>query len=89
MSGGTSAGNSAASNNLKKSIGRIIISINSEILELLAEYKKVKTGVPLSKKGEIKEESVKKKKEALEDALKNLEPRSGYIEQEKWKSLSR
>jgi hypothetical protein len=32
---------------LKRSIGRIIISINSEILELVEKYKKVKQhGIP-------------------------------------------
>ena len=42
---------SGTSSDLKKSIGRIIININSEILELLSEYKKVKPDVQLSKKG--------------------------------------
>ena len=58
---------------LKKSIGKIIISINSEILELVEEYKKVKQhGVSLSRKGEAREEDVKKKKVALEEALQSM-----------------
>ena len=73
---------------LKKSIGRIIISINSEILELVEEYKKVKQhGIPLSKKGESRAAEVKKKKVALEEALKSIENRPGFVEQEKMEKL--
>ena len=52
-------------NNLKKSIGQIIHGINSDILEYVEEKKKVKTGGTLSKKGEAKEDAVKKKKRSL------------------------
>ena len=75
ISGGTGT-------SLKKSIGRIIMQLNSEILELLEEYKKVKTDVPLSRKGKALEEAVKNKKDALKDALDSLEKRAGYVNQE-------
>ena len=71
-----------SSNQLKKSIGRIVITINSEILEFLVEKKKVKTGVPLSAKGTALQDAIKRKKETLEDALQGLEDRPDYIRQE-------
>jgi hypothetical protein len=66
-----------SSNQLKKSIGRIVISINSELLELQQEFLKVKSGANVSKKGELLEKSVSEKKKALEDALHSLETRPG------------
>ena len=87
-SSGAGPGNAGTtSNNLKKSIGKIIHGINSDILEYVEEKKKVKTGGTLSKKGEAKEDAVKKKKEALEDSLKGLEDRPEYVEQEKMEKL--
>ena len=82
---GTRANGAAGTtgNTLKKSIGKIIININSEILELIEEKKKVKNDVPLSKKGVDRENAVRKKKEALEDALKGLEERPEFVTQEK------
>ena len=71
------------SNQLKKSIGRIVISINSELLELQQESIKVKSGANVSKKGELLEKSVTEKKKALEDVLHSLETRPGYIVEEK------
>ena len=50
---------------LKKSIGRVIISINNDILEFLEELKKEKTGAQLSKRGVNIENSIKKRKTAL------------------------
>ena len=47
--------------------------------------RKVKTGVPLSKKREDLEKAVKEKKKALEDALKSFEDRPRYIVRRKWK----
>ena len=76
---------SLSSNNSKKSIGRLIIKVNSEILGLQQELRKVKTGVPLSKKREDLEKAVKEKKKALEDALKSFEDRPRYIVRRKWK----
>ena len=67
---------------LKKSIGKIILKINAEILELQGEYKKQKEGGTLSKKGELLEKGVIEKKEALESALKELENREAYIVEE-------
>ena len=73
---------SGGSNQLKKSLGRITIKINSEILELQPEQRKVKTGVPLSKKGEDLLKAIKEKKDALEDTLKYMEGRAGFIGEE-------
>ena len=67
---------------LKKSIGKIILKINAEILELQGEYNKQKEGGTLSKKGELLEKSVTEKKEALENALKELDSRPAYIVEE-------
>ena len=78
---------SGSSNQLKKSIGRVIIKINSEIIELQKEYKKVKSGGSLSKKGETLEKSVKEKKDALEAALQSFETRKEYVEQENFKKM--
>ena len=47
---------------LKKSIGKIILKINTEILDLQGEYYKQKEGDTLSKKGELLEKSVTEKK---------------------------
>ena len=71
------------SNQLKKSIGKIIIDLNSEILELQAEYKKVKPGTSLSTKGVKIEKAVKDKKAALEEAVKGLEARQDFVIKEK------
>ena len=55
---------------------------------MVEEYKKVKQhGIPLSKKGESREAEVKKKKVALEEALKSIENRPGFVEQEKMEKL--
>ena len=71
-----------SSNQLKKSVGNLIIKINSEILELQQEYRKVKAGASLSKKGTDLENAVKEKKKALEEALECMEGRRDYIIQE-------
>ena len=78
---------SGSSNQLKKSIGRVIIKINSEIIELQKEYKKVKSGGSLSKKGENLEKAVKEKKTALEEALQSFQARKEYVEQENFQKM--
>ena len=60
-----------------------MIKINSEILEYQLEKKKVKEGVSLSSKGSSLQKAIEEKKEALEEALKCLEGRQGYITNEK------
>ena len=70
------------SNDLKKSIGRLIVKINSEILEFLPEQKKVTKDVLLSTKGASLQASIQIKKEALEDALTGLEARPDYLNQQ-------
>ena len=74
---------SSTSNNVKKGCGKIIISINSELLELMSEYKKVKSGGQLSTKGTQLEKSIKQKKEALEEGLKGLDDKPDYVKSEK------
>ena len=74
---------SGTSNQLKKSIGRLIIKINSDILEFLGELRKVKTGVPLSEKGLAFKKTIDDQKNSLEDALKGLEARPSYVREEK------
>ena len=71
------------SNQLKKSIGRLVIKINSEILDFVHEKRKIKPDVPLSAKGNKLKETIKEKKEALEEALKDLEGKPDYIIQER------
>ena len=66
-------------NKLKKSIGRIILKINSEILDLQKEYSKIKDGGCLGRKGESLEKTIKDRKEALEKALSELESRPEYV----------
>ena len=51
---------------LKKSIGRIVIDINSDILDLLSERRKASNGEKLTKKGEDLKERVLEKKKALD-----------------------
>ena len=67
---------------MKKSIGRLIVKLNSEILEFLPEQKKVTNEVQLSSKGVVIRDSIKVKKDALEEALSGLEARRDYIIQE-------
>ena len=67
---------------LKKSIGNIILKINADLLDLQAEYLKVKEGGNLSRKGEKLEKTVTERKDALHKALLELENRPEYIEQE-------
>ena len=67
---------------LKKSVGKIILKINSEILELQSEYKKSKDGTEKTKKADTLEKSVKEKKDALEKTLKELENRPNYVQEE-------
>ena len=67
------------SNQLKKVIGKIILKINTEILELLALYKNVKEETPLTVRGAKLEEEILMKKEKLAEILKNLEKKPDYI----------
>ena len=53
------------SNQLKKVIGKIILKINTEILELLDLYKNVKEGTPLTVRGAKLEEEILTKKDKL------------------------
>ena len=69
---------------LKKSIGKLIIKLSSEVLELLEEKRKHKKDKgDLSSKGQDLKRSIAEKKKALEDTLKDLEARTDYISEEK------
>ena len=63
-----------STNDLKKNIGRLIVKINSEILEFLPEQKKVTEDVLLSTKGASLKGSIEVKKMELEDAFAGFEP---------------
>ena len=54
-----------SSKELKKSIGKIVIRISNEVIELQREYKKVNYGGFLSGKGSLLENSVNEKKNKL------------------------
>ena len=71
-----------SSTELKKSIGKIVIRINSESIDLLNEYKKVKEGGTLSNKGEVLQKGVIEKKKYLEEALTSLENKLDYVQTE-------
>ena len=71
-----------SSTELKKSIGKIVIRINSESIDLLNEYKKVKEGGTLSNKGEVLQKGVIEKKKYLEEALTSLENKLEYVQTE-------
>ena len=60
------------STRIQHSVGKIVFQINTETLELLEEYKKSKSGKPLSARGGELQKAVKSKQEALEEALKSL-----------------
>ena len=59
-------------NHLKKVVGKIVLQINSDLLDLSKEYKNVKEEAPLSAKGVWLEGEVEKMKNELEKILKNL-----------------
>ena len=59
-------------NHLKKVVGKIVLQINSDLLDLSKEYKNVKEEVPLSAKGVRLEGEVEKMKNELEKILNNL-----------------
>ena len=73
-----------SANDLKKSIGQIVIQADSDILELQKGYQKAKNeGSSLSKLDLEREKSLKEKKSALEDGIKNLEAKTDYVVKEK------
>ena len=59
-------------NHLKKVVGKIVLQINSDLLDLSKEYKNVKEEAPLSAKGVRLEGEVEKMKNELEKILNNL-----------------
>ena len=72
-----------SSSELKKTVGRIILGINNDILELQGEYKAIQDGKQPSKKCEKLEKSVMEKKKALEDTKVKLENNPDYVTKEK------
>ena len=60
------------SSHLKKVVGKIVLQINSDLLDLTKEYKNVKEEAPLSVKGVRLEKEVENKKEDLVKILNNL-----------------
>ena len=68
---------------LKKNIGRLILKLNSDVLDLIVEYRKVKHNGDFSEKGKDLELSVTKKKVSLEKTLKMFESKPDFVKQEK------
>ena len=68
----TMPGTTPQETRIQHSVGKIVLEVNTEILELLDEYKKVKSGKTLSQRGVDLKELVKIKKEALEEVLDTL-----------------
>ena len=70
------------SNQLKKSVGKTVIALSDEILELQQEYKGTKDGGKLSIKGEKLKKAVEEKKNALKETLSKLEEKPEFIVEE-------
>ena len=60
------------SNQLKRTLVNIILSINSEILELQKEYQRLGEDPILSKKAENLENLIKEKKQNLEKSFRGV-----------------
>ena len=76
---------SGSPGDLKKSIGKLVLSANSDILELQKSNKKSNDGdgnVP--KSVSEREEKLAEKKAGLEDGIKSLSQRPDYIKKEKF-----
>ena len=73
-----------SANQLKKSIGKTVITLNSDILELHQIYKKFRSSTPkdLSEKEIALETKVKKSYNGLKEAVVKLESRPEYINSE-------
>ena len=72
---------------VKKNIGNLVLSVNSEILDLQKEFKRLGDSNNWSSKADELEISVKEKKEALEDFINRLEAKPGYVDKEKFQKL--
>ena len=70
------------SNKVKKKIGTLILDVNSEILELQKEFKRLGDADNWSSKAEELEKAIKVKKESLEDFIERLEAKPEYIKKE-------
>ena len=68
----TMPGTTSQGPRIQHNVGKIILQINTEILELLEELKKVKLGQTLSQRGVDLKELVKVKKEALEEVTGSM-----------------
>ena len=71
-----------SSTELKKSIGKIVLRISNEVIELQKEYRKVKDGETLSRSGIELEKSVIEKRDSLVNALASLESKPDFIEED-------
>ena len=68
----TMPGTTSQGPRIQHNVGKIILQINTEILELLEELKKVKLGQTLSQRGVDLKELMKVKKESLEEVLDTI-----------------
>ena len=69
-------------NELIKSIGKIVIDLNAEILDLLSEQKKTDEAGKMTKKGEQIGKNVKEKKKSLAADLESFESSPGLVKAE-------
>ena len=75
---------SGSSNDLKKSIGRVVLLTNTDILELHKAYKKVKEGGTLTRSETERERVFKDRVQGLEEGLASLLKKPDMVKQDKF-----
>ena len=75
--------NKQTAKSVTKVVGKIVLKLNSDLLDLIKEYKNAKEGVPLSVKGVQLQESIDKQKKELEEILKNFEDGPDFLDEQK------
>ena len=75
--------NKQTAKSVTKVVGKIVLKLNSDLLDLIKEYKNAKEEVPLSVKGVQLQESIDKQKKELEEILKNFEDGPDFLDEQK------
>jgi hypothetical protein len=75
---------SGSTNDLKKSIGRVVLLTNTDIIELHTAYKKVKEGGTLTKSETERERVFKDRVKGLEEGLARLLKKPEMVKQDKF-----